>query len=89
VRELIQGRGVDFVDEVRSHTVPHHDDNVLGFAGGEPRDSREQSSRQNDGKKAHKRGIVPSIFEAATAKRFVLRYFMMTNSSMRSARVRS
>src|ERR1039458_3912853 len=77
-RGLVKRRGVGLVDEVRSHAVPDHDDNVLGFAGGEDGDSRGQNDRQNDGKKAHEGRIVPSIFEAATAKRFVLRYFLMT-----------
>jgi hypothetical protein len=86
-RELVQRRGVGLADEVRSHTVPHYDDNVLGFTGGEPGDSREEKRRQDDGRKTHKCGIVALIFEAATAKRFVLRYFMMTILRTASARL--
>jgi hypothetical protein len=39
VRELVECRGVGLVDKVRSHTVPDHDNNVFGFAGGEDGDS--------------------------------------------------
>jgi UDP-glucuronate 4-epimerase len=77
MRELVQRRRVGLVDEVRPHPVPDDDNNVLGFARGKDSDSSGQNSGQNDGKKSHECGIVASIFEAATAKRFVIRYFLM------------